>query len=87
MGVGELPDESGLADAGLAHERHNLTVTSTGPFQGVAELVELGCAPHEAREASAGCGFEAPPRRPGSREVENLNGLEATLSPARDPDA
>src|SRR4029450_10663970 len=55
MGLRELPEEPGLAHAGLADDRHHLTMATAGAVQGLAELVQLAVTPHKAGEP-AGCG-------------------------------
>ena len=42
MRVGELPDQPGLADAGLADDGDNLAVAGRGPAERLPELLELG---------------------------------------------
>jgi hypothetical protein len=45
-------EEPRLAHPGLPHHRHHLTPAGRGTLEGLAELIELGCPSHEAREAA-----------------------------------
>jgi len=64
MGVGELVDEAGLADAGLAHDGNHLAMTDGGLAQDPAQVLDLGVAADEAREAPEGRRLQPCPRRP-----------------------
>ena len=50
---GELVQQTGLANARLPNDRHDLTMAGTGPFQGLAEGRQLRLPPHEARAGRA----------------------------------
>ena len=50
--VRELPEEPGLADAGLSHHRHGLALTSPGPLQGLPQITELVMASDEPGQAA-----------------------------------
>ena len=63
VGVGELEDEAGLADAGLADEGDDLAVALAARARAPAKLLHLGVAADEAGQpARRGC-LEPRPRR------------------------
>ena len=72
MRVGELPEEAGLADAGVADDGHDLAVPYAGPLQGLAELLQLRVAPDEAGEAPGGGRLQPRAHGAGADDLENL---------------
>ena len=82
MRVGELPEEAGLADAGLADDGHDLAVPGAGALQGLAELLQLRVAPDEAREAAGGGRLQPRAHGPGADDLEDLDrGVQALDRP------
>ncbi len=64
VGMSEFPVEAGLAHAGLADDRHELTVSAAGALESLAELGEFGVAADEAAETPRGSRMK--PRADGS---------------------
>src|SRR5499433_160330 len=58
MGADELVEEPRLPYSGLAHYRHDLAAARPRLLEGAAELLELGVAPHEARQPTGHRGME-----------------------------
>ena len=52
MGVGELVDQPRLAHPGLAHDGDHLAVAGTSLGEDSAQVLDLGVAADEAREAA-----------------------------------
>jgi len=78
MRVGELPVKTRLAHAGLADDGHDLPLPGARPLLGLAELLQLVPAPHEAREAPGRGGMEARADGLGADDLVELDGrLEA----------
>jgi hypothetical protein len=76
--VGELPEETRLADTWLADDGHDLAVPCTGPLQGLAELLQLRVAPDEAGEAPGGGRLQPRAHGPGTDDLEDLDrGVQA----------
>jgi hypothetical protein len=67
MGVGELPDQPGLADTGLPDDGHDLAVAGRGPAQHLPELLEFAVASHEPGQSPKGRGVQAGPKRASAR--------------------
>ena len=78
----ELPEQAGLADPRLADHRHHLAVAAPRALAARAELVELGLAPDEAREAAVGGRLQAGAPRGRAEQLEDLHGLGHALRPA-----
>src|SRR5205807_7804422 len=72
MRVGEVVDEARLAHPGLADDRHQLTVTGAGQLLRAAEMLQLGVAADEPRQAAPGGRLEASPRRACPRHLVTL---------------
>ena len=79
MGVGELVDEPRLAHPGLAHDGDHLAVAGAGLVEHPAQVLDLGVAADEAREASERRGLQARPRRARPRQLEDLDGVGEPL--------
>ena len=79
MGVGELPVEAGLADAGLADHRDDLAVPGLGPLQGLAELIHLAVAADKAGQPTGGGGVKPGAHGPGADELVDLHRLGQAL--------
>src|SRR2546426_9289224 len=73
MRVGELVDEARLAHSRLADDRRHLTVAGTGKLLRAAELLQLGVAPDEARQAAPGGRLQAGARRARPRHPVDLH--------------
>jgi hypothetical protein len=73
--VGELVDEARLADAGLAHDRHQLPCPAARALEGVTELVHLGRAANESCETAGRGGLQSCPRAAAAREFIGLDRL------------
>ena len=73
--MGELPEQAGLADTGLADERHHLAVAGTGLLQRPRRAVDLGLASNERGEPAGGGRLEAFARGPAPDQLEDLDGL------------
>ena len=79
MRVRDLPDEAGLPDAGLAHDRHELAVAGPRVPERLPELLQLGVAPDEARQPPGrGCP-EPRPHQTEPRELVYLDGIHQPL--------
>ena len=84
MGMDELPEQPGLAHAGLAHHSHDLAVTGPRALERLAEGVDLRLAPHEMGEPAGRRGLHARAHQPDPgdlvhvhRGVEPLDGQRA----------
>ena len=77
MRAGELPVEAGLADAGLADHRDDLTVPGLSPLPGLVELIHLAVAADEAGQPTGGGGVI--PGYSDQRQIELL--AEGGLTP------
>src|SRR5207245_10976674 len=77
--VGALVDEARLAHSRLADDRRHLTVAGTGKLLRAAELLQLGVAPDEARQAALGGRLQAGARRARSRHLVDLHGVGEPL--------
>ena len=84
MGVGELPVEAGLADAGLADHRDDLAVPGLRPLEGLAELIHLAVAADKAGQPPGGGGVQPGAHGPGADEFVDLHRRRAGPSPAGD---
>ena len=73
VGAGELPNETRLAHAGLAHQCDDLAVTSVGPLQSLAEMVEFSPAADEPGQSSGRRRLEARPRGPRAAHLIGLH--------------
>ena len=90
VGARELPEQAGLADAGLSNGGDDLAMTSLGPVQGPLKLIKLSAPLHEVGEAP-GCGrLKAGSGRVDADQLERLHGLSEALDRDRtqglDPD-
>jgi hypothetical protein len=72
VGVGELPEQARLADAGLADDGHELAPAAAGALEGVAELVQLRVTTDVARETAGGRGLQPRANGGGSDELVDL---------------
>ena len=75
VGVGELVEQPRLAHPGLADDRHQLTAPGAGLLEGPAELLDLGVAADEARQAAGRGRLEARSRRRRPRPLVDLDRL------------
>ena len=73
MRVGELVGEPRLAHPGLADDGDHLAVASAGLAEDPAQVLDLGVAADEAREAPERRGLQPRPRRPRPRQLEDLD--------------
>src|SRR5215468_7245245 len=71
----ELPEEAGLAHAGLAHDRHGLSAAGLGQIGGLTQLLQLHVPPHEAREAARGGGMHSRAAGARTQKLVGVNGL------------
>ena len=71
-GLRDLVEEPRFADAGLAHDGHDLATARLRLRERCVELVELGSAPDEAREPPARRGLQPRARPAGARDLEDL---------------
>ena len=81
--AGELGDQPGLADAGLAGDQHERWLAGAGSVEGSGEAIELRRTPDEDRARDAGHGVDhrtTAPRSPGMAV-----GLDDRFPPARPP--
>ena len=79
MRVGELVDEPGLAHSGLAHDGHHLAAARAGLAEHPAQVLDLGIATHETREAAQGRSLQARVRTAGTSEFVHFHRLGHTL--------
>ncbi len=79
MRVGELIGEPRLAHPGLAHDGDHLAVARIGLAQDPAQMLDLGVAPDEAREAAEHRGLEPRARLTRSRQLEDLDRVRQAL--------
>src|SRR5262249_58374034 len=82
MRVGELVDEARLADSCLADDCRYLTVTIAGKLLGATELVKLGVAADEPRQAPPGGRLQAGAGGSGSGLPGGLDGVVYPLGDA-----
>ena len=75
----ELVDQPGLADAGLADDRHDLAVPLSTLGVRAAQLLQLRVAADEARQTAADGGLEPRPRRAEPRDLVDLDGVDHAL--------
>ena len=75
MRVGELVGEPRLAHPRLAHDGDHLPPAGAGLAEDPAQVLDLGVAAHEAREAAERRGLQPRPRRPRPRQLVDLHGL------------
>ena len=79
MGVGELVGEPRLAHPGLADDGDHLAAARAGLAEDPAQVLDLGVAADEAREAAERGGLQARPRRPRPRQLEDLDRVREAL--------
>src|SRR5262245_61677813 len=79
MGAGELVGESRLADAGLTDDGDHLALADASLSQNPAQMLDLGVAADEAREAPERGGLQARSRRPRARQLEDLERVREAL--------
>ena len=79
MGVGDLPDEAGLAHARLADQRDHLAVAGAGPLEAAADRVHLQVSPDEPCEAAHSGGLETRAGQPGTGQFEYFDRLAEAL--------
>ena len=77
--VGELIEQAGLAHARLADDCHHLALPGPSPLPRLAELVQFGITPHEARQAPRRGGLQPRAHRSGTQELVDLNRLLQSL--------
>ena len=75
----ELVREAELADAGLAHDGDDRAVAPCGPVADPAQVLDLGVAAAEAREAAKRRGLQARPGLTRSRQLEDLDRVREAL--------
>jgi len=81
MGMGELPEQAGLADAGLAHDPDDLSATAPSEIERFRELSHLIRPPHELGKPACGVRLEAGARRIRADQFVNLDGIAQALHP------
>ena len=74
MGVGDLPHQPRLAHAGLPDQGHELAMSRGGAAERLAELLDLGLPPDEAREPARGGGLEPRAQRARPQHLVDLDG-------------
>jgi hypothetical protein len=79
VGVSQLPDQPGLADAGLADNGDDLAMPGAGPLEGDAQLVQLPVASNEAGQPAGRGDLQTRPRRGETGELEHFHGLAEPL--------
>jgi len=77
--VSELVREARRADPGLAHDGDDLAVAGRGPAEDPAQLLDLGVAADEAREAAKRRSLQARPRLARSRQLKELDRVREAL--------
>jgi hypothetical protein len=77
--TGDLPDEPGLADAGLARDGDHLPVAAGDRVQRPAELLQLAPAPDEPGQSAGRRRVEARPQRPGPDQLVHVDRLAEPL--------
>src|SRR5262245_2158868 len=75
MRLEELVEQSRLADSGIADHGDDLPPAAPGLLRRLAELLHLGVAPDETREASAARRLEPGAGRSGADQLEHLDQL------------
>ena len=75
VGVGELPEQSRLAEARFPDDSDDLAPARPGQLQSMPQLVHLGVAPDESREAARRCCLKACPGRPRASHLVHLSRL------------
>src|ERR1700730_5057055 len=83
--MSELPGQAGFADAGLSDDRHDLSVTSFGPFEGLAKLLQLGLPADESSQTSGRGGLKSRTDGAGADELEYLHRSSEPLDRHRTP--
>ena len=79
MRVGELVDQPRLAHPGLADDGDHLAAAGAGLAQDPAQMLDLGVAADEAREAAQGRGLQARARLTRPRQLEDLDRVREAL--------
>src|SRR6266542_6624181 len=79
MGMGELPVESRLANAGLAHHGDDLTVPGSRALHSPTELVQFGLPADEAGQAPGGRGMQSGAHGACPEKFVHLHRLGETL--------
>ena len=79
MRVGELVGEPRLAHPGLADDGDHLPAARAGLAQDPAQVLDLGVAAHEAREAAERRGLQARARLARPRQLEDLDRVREAL--------
>ena len=79
MRVGELVGEPRLAHPGLAHEGDHLAPARAGLAEHPAQVLDLGVAADEAREAPERRRLQARARLSRSRQLEDLDRVRESL--------
>jgi hypothetical protein len=79
MRLSELPVETRLADPGLAHDRHHLSMPLPRQGERLDELLYFDAATHEFRQAPSRGGLKAGARHSCSAQLVDLDGLLETF--------
>jgi hypothetical protein len=77
--VDELVEEAGLADADVAHDGDDLPLPAARLVERVPDLLDLGVASHEAREAPRARRLQARAGRGGGHQLEGEDRLGQAL--------
>ena len=75
MGMDHLVHQARLAHAGLADERHHLSVPGASPLQRLVQRCQLRLPAHKAGEAAGHGRLQAPADGVGPDELKDLHGL------------
>src|SRR5438876_12336435 len=75
----ELEEEPGFPDTGLAHHRGELAAAGAGLLERAVKVLDLGVASDEPAERPCRHRLQPPPDRPGSRDLEDLDGIVHAL--------
>jgi hypothetical protein len=73
VGVAKLIEQPRLPHAGLAHQRHHLTVPGLRLCQGLLQGLQLGLPPHKAGEATSRGRLQARPHHAGARHLVDFH--------------
>src|SRR4029453_9549140 len=77
--VGDLVGEPRLAHPGLADDGDQLAATHLRLAEDPTQVLDLGGAPDEPREAPEGRHLQPGARGPDSRQLEDLDGIREAL--------
>ena len=79
VGMGQLPEEAGLTDAGLADDGHDLALAPRRHLRGPPQTLHLRLPPHEAAEPAAGRGLDPGTGGAGAAQLVDLHRLGQAL--------